>query len=196
MLTDFFPQTFWILQNGWNSRHQYQTMEGRSTWDGAGRHVQILQIWFMVELLPVPTSEAQLEAAISSACPLILSMTQNTRMSRCYTVFWLKLCWTISQNLTYLAVKCTEPNFHVLFVKQSKEYQSLCFLLPPSVHQVIGHLNIRVFLCQIITCMQVEQFIWMETGTLGLPMNVWMNTLSQPTLELHLASQKGVHFSD
>ena len=60
----------------------------------------------------------------------------------------------------------------------------------------VGSMNTRVFLCLTGTWVQMEQFIWMETGTLGPPMNVWMNTQSQPTLVWHLASQRGVHFSN
>ena len=59
---------------------------------------------------------------------------------------------------------------------------------------MIGHLNLRVFLCQISTFVQMKTFIKKETGTLGLPVNVWMNTLSLPTLEWHLASQWGYSF--
>ena len=50
------------------------------------------------------------------------------------------------------------------------------------------------FSCQISTFVQMKAFIKKETGTLGLPMNVWMNTLSQPTLEWHLPSQWGYSF--
>ena len=79
-------------------------------------------------------------------------------------------------NLAYSAMKCIELNYHVLFVKQSKEYQSLCFLLPPSVHQVIGHSNIRDFLSQISICLAVGKSSWRETDTT----NAWMKTLYHP----------------